>query len=93
MLGYLLAGKNADTKKINTADRRNVELINLRRLQKLLLGEQTIEEISQLDRLTKQSFKGNAYEAAAARTTATNNGDGLQRDQVGILVESQPKST
>ena len=69
-LEYLLAGKNADTGKIKRALERHVVVINLRRLQKLLLGQLTIEELKQLERLTKDSFKGNAYEAA--ETLATN---------------------
>ena len=66
LLEYLLAGKNADAKKISNAQRRHVEVINLRRLQKLLLGQLTFESIKQLERLAKESFKGDAYEPASS---------------------------
>jgi len=52
--------------RINNAQKRKVEIINLRRLQKLLLGQLTFESIKQLERLTKDSFKGDAYEAASS---------------------------
>jgi len=76
---YLLAGKNADAKKISSAQDRHVEVINLRRLQKLLLGQLTFESIKQLERLTKESFKRDAYEPAksplpeASATTAESS--------------------
>ena len=68
---YLLAGKNADTKKIKGAQERQVEIINLRRLEQLLLGRATIEAIRKLDRLTKASFKGDAYEVAGEMSAAS----------------------
>ena len=70
-LEYLLAGNNADTKKIKSAHTRRVVVINLRRIQKLLRGQLTIEALGQLERLTKDSFKGDAYEAAETLATDT----------------------
>ena len=58
------------------AEKNQAEVINLRRLQKLLLGQLTFDSIKQLEKLTKALFKGNAYEAAgappAAATEPTN---------------------
>ena len=50
--------------------KNQAKIINLRRLQKNLLGQQTFESIKQLEKLTKASFKGNAYEAAGAPPAA-----------------------
>ena len=52
------------------AEKNQAEVINLRRLQKLLLGQLTFNDIKQLEKLTKASFKGNAYEAAGAPPVA-----------------------
>ena len=51
-------------------EKNQAEVINLRRLQKLLLGQLTFDSIKQLEKLTKASFKGNAYEAAGAPPAA-----------------------
>mmetsp|Transcript_12474 Transcript_12474/g.23758 ORF Transcript_12474/g.23758 Transcript_12474/m.23758 type:complete len:594 (+) Transcript_12474:114-1895(+) len=59
---YLLAGKNAASGKIKDAMKRSVEVINLRRLQKLLLGHLTFDEMKELRKLTRNSFVGDAYE-------------------------------
>ena len=52
------------------AKKNQAEVINLRRLQKLLLGQLTFDSIKQLEKLTKASFNGNAYEAAGAPLAA-----------------------
>ena len=48
------------------AEKNHAEVINLRRLQKLLSGQLTFNDIKQLEKLTKASFKGNAYKAAGS---------------------------
>ena len=65
-----MAGKDADTAKFKMAEKNQAEVINLCRLQKLLLGQLTFNDIKQLEKLTKASFKGNAYEAAGAPPAA-----------------------
>ena len=52
------------------AEKNQAEVINLRRLQKLLLGQLTFNDIKQLEKLTKALFKGNACEAAEAPPAA-----------------------
>ena len=66
----MLAGKDKDTSKFKTAVKNQAEFINLRRLQKLLLGQLTFESTKQLEKLTKASFKGNACEAGGAPPAA-----------------------
>ena len=51
-------------------EKNQAEVINLRRLQKLLLEQLTFDSIKQLEKLTKASFKGNACEAAGAPSAA-----------------------
>ena len=68
---HLLAGKNTDGGKIKDAGKRlGVEIIDLRRLEKLLLGKLTLIELNQLDKLTRDHFKGNAYKPAGAPPSA-----------------------
>ena len=80
------------TKKIKSVQTRQVEITNLWKIQRLLLGKLTIEEICQLDWLTNALFKGNAYKASGK-----NNGNKQQRqtsrDLVNILVRGKPKNT
>ena len=76
---YLLVGKRGEPKTIKGAQTRQVEIINLQQLEQLLLGPSTIEAIHKLDRLTKSSFKGDAYKAegdvsAASEGTPSNAG-------------------
>ena len=52
------------------AEKNQAEVINLRRPQKLLLGQLTVDSIKQLEKLTKAPFKGNAYKAAGAAPEA-----------------------
>ena len=54
------------------AEKNQAGVINLRRLQQLLLGQLTFDSIKQLEKLTKASFKGNAYEAAGAPPAAAD---------------------
>ena len=71
LLEYLLTGNNSDTKKIKSAHTHRVAVINLQRIQKLLRGQLTIKALGHLERLTKDSFKGDAYEAAETLATDT----------------------
>ena len=68
---YVCVGKSANTSKIKSTNKRQVEVFNLWRLQKLLLGQLTIETMQQIDQLTRDSLKGVAYEAAESLTTTT----------------------
>ena len=58
---YLLAGKSANTGKIKRANECQMEIVNLRWLQELLLGQLTIKAIQKLNQLTKDSFKDATY--------------------------------
>ena len=60
-----------ETKKFQMVENNDAEIINLRQLQKLLLGKLTFDSIKELKRLMKASFKGNAYEAAGAPPAST----------------------
>ena len=66
LTAYLLAGKDAHADKFKMAEKNKANIINLRRLQKLLLGRLTINALEQLEKLTNASFKGNAYKAAGS---------------------------
>ena len=59
------------------AEKNDAEIINLRRVQKLLLGQLTFESIEDLEKLTKASFKGNAYEAAGAPPSVEPTSDAV----------------
>ena len=66
MAVYLLVWKNAQADKFKMTKKSKASIINLHRLQKLLLGQLTIDALKHFEKLTKASFKGNAYEAAGA---------------------------
>ena len=53
---HLLAGKDAAGDKFKQARQRNMKVINLRRMEQLLLGRITLDELNRLDALTKYSF-------------------------------------
>ena len=74
---YLLAGKNTETKKFQMAEKNDAEIINLRRLQKLLLGQLTFKSIKNFEKLTKALFKCNAYEAAGAPPSVEPTSDAV----------------
>ena len=66
------------------AEKHQAEVINLRRLQKLLLGQPTFNDIKQLEKLTKASFKGNDYEAAGAPPAAAKPTNAIALDTIKI---------
>ncbi|KAL9184884.1 hypothetical protein ACHAXT_002661 [Thalassiosira profunda] len=61
---HLLAGKFTKSAKIGEAGKRNVEVINLHRVQKLLLGELTLETLREQPQLSKDAFKDDTYREA-----------------------------
>ena len=55
-LAYLLAGKDTAAKKIQTARTKyEAEILNLRRLDKLLRGQLTFDQVKQQDKLTSMN--------------------------------------
>ena len=63
------------------AQKNQSVIMNLRRLQKLLLGQLTFESIAQLERLLNASFKGDAYEQAEAPLTSIELSKGDESNQ------------
>ena len=62
---YLLAGKDADGGKFKDAvNKHNAQILNLRRLLRLLMGGLTFDSLANEDRLTSMSFRGYAYQLA-----------------------------
>ena len=53
-----------DSSKIKTANEKAAAVVNLARIVKLLAGELTFDALDALPRLTKDSFKAEAYERA-----------------------------
>ena len=53
-----------DSSKIKTANEKAAAVVNLARIVKLLAGELTFDALDALPRLTKNSFKAEAYERA-----------------------------
>ena len=64
MLDYLLVGQDAVTSRFTDATKRSIVIVNLRRLQGLLLGHISLENLSNMDTLAVDAFKGAAYQAA-----------------------------
>lgn len=64
----MLVGKDTKAAKFKDATKRNppVVVLGLRRLQGLLLGHLSFQDLETLPVLTCDMFKGNAYEAAGA---------------------------
>ena len=67
---HLLASNSVDIGKIRSVNERQVEVVNVWRLQKLLLGQLTIEIMQQSNRLFRDLFKGGTYKAAESLVTA-----------------------
>ena len=55
---------DVDSSKIKTANEKGATVLNLARIVKLLAGELTFDTLDALSRLTKDSFKAEAYERA-----------------------------
>ena len=65
---YLLAGKDTKGERIKKAcsEKIDAQVINLKRLQRLLVGDLTFDSMAKLTPLTKDSFKDDLYEVAGA---------------------------
>ena len=55
---------DVDSSKIKTANEKGATVLNLAQIVKLLAGELTFDALDALPRLTKDSFKAEAYERA-----------------------------
>ena len=55
---------DVDSSKIKTANEKGATVLNLARIVKLLAGELTFDALDALPRLTKDSFKAEAYKRA-----------------------------
>merc|ERR1719401_830339 len=63
---FLLVGQGALPTKFKDATKRSVEVLNLCRLQVLLLGQISFQALKALPALTSDAFAGPAYQAAGA---------------------------
>ena len=59
---------DVESGKVKTANEKGATVINLARLVKLLAGELSLDALAALPRLTKDSFRGEAYERAVSTT-------------------------
>lgn len=66
ILAHLLVGMDAVVGKFKDATKRSVVIINLQRLQGLLLNHYSLEQMNMLPTLTPAEFQGTAYQAAGA---------------------------
>ena len=60
---------DVDPSKVKTANEKGATVVNLARIVKLLAGELTFDALAALPRLTKDSFRGEAYERAVSKAT------------------------
>ena len=72
---YLLAGRGVSSDKIKTAtnEKNKATVINLSRLQKLLLGQLTLDNLKEMDKLTSKSFSKKNYVQAEVPQSSTQN--------------------
>ena len=72
---YLLAGRGVSSDKIKTAtnEKNKATVINLPRLQKLLLGQLTLDNLKEMDKLTSKSFSKKNYVRAEVLQSSTQN--------------------
>lgn len=68
VIAHMLAGKDTDGPKIRDAGKRNVVVVSLGRLQRLLRGDLTHVTLKDLPLLTRESLKGDAYDREAGTT-------------------------
>ena len=54
-------------------EKRKIKVVNLQRIQKLLLGEITLEAMIALPTLTKKAFDGDGYQMARVSKVTTSN--------------------
>ena len=66
MKAHLLARRGSESNKIKTANEKGATVLNLVRLQKLLVGELTFKTLSALPSMTKEMLKADAYKMAVA---------------------------
>ena len=66
LVDFLLVGQGALPAKFKDAAKRTVEILNLRRLQELLLGHISFRDLKALPTLSSDAFTGPAYRAAGA---------------------------
>ena len=60
-IDYFLAGVGASSGKFTTAAKNNAVVINLDRLQRVLLGRITLEQLHAMDKLDNKSFYKRNY--------------------------------
>ena len=60
-IDYFLAGPGASSGKFTTAAKNNAVVINLDRLQQVLLGRITLEQLHAMDKLDNKSFHKRNY--------------------------------
>ena len=72
---YLLAGRGVSSDKIKTAtnEKNKATVINLPRLQKLLLGQLTLDNLKEMDKLTSKSFSKKNYVRAEVLQSSMQN--------------------
>ena len=72
---YLLAGRGVSSDKIKTAtnEKNKATVINLPRLKKLLLGQLTLDNLKEMDKLTSKSFSKKNYVRAEVLQSSTQN--------------------
>lgn len=63
-IDFLLVGKDPVYSKFKEAVKRSVDIVSLKRLQRLLLGHISFMMLNSLPALTRDAFVGNAYQPA-----------------------------
>ena len=66
---YLRAGMDVNPSKVKTVNEKGATVVNLAPIAKLLARELTFDALAALPRLTKDSFRGKAYERAVSKAT------------------------
>ena len=73
---YLLAGRDTTARKIKDAvDTYKARVISLRRLEKILRGTMTFDQLREEDVLTSDNFKGNNYQPAGSPTETSSSSE------------------
>mmetsp|Transcript_27345 Transcript_27345/g.51675 ORF Transcript_27345/g.51675 Transcript_27345/m.51675 type:complete len:644 (+) Transcript_27345:106-2037(+) len=71
---FLLVGRDAIASKFKDADKRSVDIISLDRLQGLLLGRVSFQELKNLPALTSDAFLGSIYQTAGVSPPSRGKG-------------------
>lgn len=82
---FLLAGKGTMPAKLRDMEKRSIKVTNLQRIQKLLLGETTLDAMNALPPLTRRAFDGDGYQMARV-TKAPSEAD----QHLSQCVEKRP---